>query len=545
MAKLVRRVGPAILVLAIATPVPAQLSDAQRAGVDSIFAEFNQNTPGCAIGIGQNGKTLIEQAYGMANLEYSVPLKPTSVFEIGSVSKQFTAAAILLLAERAVLSLDDDIRKWIPELPDFGKAITIRMLANHTSGLRDQWGLLTLKNSPPGSAVHSLDLIVDLVAHQHDLNFPPNDQYLYSNTNFALLAVIVGRASGKSLAEFSQENIFKPLGMTHTQWRDDFTRVVRDRATAYNGGPRGYNLDMPFTNVYGNGGLLTTVGDLLIWWDALSNNRLGSPAFLQKMTTTATLNSGQKITYALGLTVDIERGMRTFSHSGSTAGYRANLVHYPDRHTTIAVVCNNATGDPGRKIDRVAQVLFPQLTANAAAAVVTPTGMSATDVQALAGLYRDANTNDVYRLEARAGKLVAPGVELVPISVATLRNARTGVDVTVRRDGKRVLMQYPSANVTAVTLERVDTVALSADQLKEYVGGYWSAELDLRYDVDIDQGRLIIKRRLMPTLTLNPTYKDAFVGGGNWVFARDASGKINALLHSQGRIRQVRFDRLK
>jgi CubicO group peptidase (beta-lactamase class C family) len=436
------------------------------------------------------------------------------------------------------------VRKWIPEVPNFGKPITLRMLANHTSGLRDQWALLSLTNRGAGRAVHTLDGIVDLVSRQRDLNFPPNDQYLYSNTGFALLAVVVGRASGKPLSEFTQENIFKPLGMTHTQWRDDFTRVVKDRATAYNGGARGYSLDMPFTNVYGNGGLLTTVGDLLIWWDALSNNRLGSPTFLPKMTTTGVLNSGQKITYALGLTVDSVRGLRTFSHSGSTAGYRANLVHYPDKSTTIGIICNTSNGDPGGKIARVGQLLFPQQRV-AAATAVTPAGMTAAELELLAGLYRDPNTDDVIRLTAKDGKLIAADVEWVPTSASTLRNARSTVDITVRRDGPRVTLQYPNENVTTVKLERVDTVAPSMEKLKEYVGGYWSPELELRYDVDIDKGRLIIKRRLMSALVLNPTYADAFVGGGNWVFVRDAAGKVTGMVHSQGRIRHVRFDRLK
>ncbi|HEY0809068.1 MAG TPA: serine hydrolase domain-containing protein, partial [Longimicrobiales bacterium] len=224
-----------LIFCALASTAHAQQLDV--AAIDKIFEQYTRpNTPGCVLGIGQDGKVLYERGYGMANLEYDVPLTANSIEEIGSVSKQFTAASILLLAQRGVLSLDDDMRKWLPEVPDFGDKITLRMMLNHTSGLRDQWGLLGLMNSPPGSAIHTPDLVLDLVTRQRELNFKPNDQYLYSNTNYTLLGIIVKRASGKSLAQFSKENIFEPLGMRHTEWRDDFTRIVKGRATAYSRG---------------------------------------------------------------------------------------------------------------------------------------------------------------------------------------------------------------------------------------------------------------------------------------------------------------------
>ena len=201
--------------------------------VDQIFAGFRGESPGCAVGVSQQGKPVLTRAYGMANLEYGVPNTPETVFESGSVAKQFTAAALVLLAQDGKLSLDDDIRKYLPEVPDFGHTITIRHLLTHTSGLRDQWGLLALKGSPPGSQVHTLPLILDLVAHQKQLNFEPGTDYLYSNTGYALAAMLVQRASGKSLAEFGRERLFGPLGMTSTQWRDDYTRVVKGRAIAY------------------------------------------------------------------------------------------------------------------------------------------------------------------------------------------------------------------------------------------------------------------------------------------------------------------------
>src|SRR5829696_7408275 len=300
--------------------------------IDAIFARFDRNTPGCGVGLARNGAPLVIKGYGAANLEYGVPNTDSTVFESGSVAKQFTAAALVLLAQDGKLSLDDDVRKFLPEVPDFGHTITVRHLLTHTSGLRDQWGLLSLKGSPPGSQVHTLPLILDLVAHQKQLNFEPGTDYLYSNTGYALAAMVVQRASGKSLAQFGQERLFRPLGMASTQWRDSYTRVVKNRATAYAGNEQvGFRQDMPFTNVYGNGGLLTTVGDLLKWNAMLDAPpaSVGGRALVEALETEGHLRSGRAIGYALGLSVGTERGARVVSHGGATAGYRTMVSRYP------------------------------------------------------------------------------------------------------------------------------------------------------------------------------------------------------------------------
>src|SRR5215208_152404 len=216
--------------------------------IDRIFSRFGPTSPGCAVGVAKDGRTLYTRGYGSANLEYGVPLTDSTVLESGSVAKQFTASAIMVLVADGKHRLDDDIRRYLPEVPDFGgQKITIRNLLTHTSGLRDQWGLLGIEGRGPGSQVHSAMTTLDLVAHQKMLNFPPGSRYLYSNTGYALAGLIVQRVSGKTLDAFMQERLFRPLGMTHTQWRDDFTEVVPNRATAYSGSAaRGFHTDMPF-----------------------------------------------------------------------------------------------------------------------------------------------------------------------------------------------------------------------------------------------------------------------------------------------------------
>ena len=328
-------------------PGVTALPDTVVTRIDRVFAGTagisGREAPGCALGLARNGQPVLLRAYGLANLEYGVPNTHQTIFESGSVAKQFTAAAMVLLAQDGKLSLDDDIRRHLPEVPDFGKKITIRNLLTHTSGLRDQWGLLSIKGLGPGTQVHTLNTIVDLVAHQKALNFDPGSEYLYSNTGYALAAIIIQRVSGMPFATFSQERLFKPLGMTSTQWRDDFARVVKNRATAYDGSaPAGFRQDMPFTNVHGNGGLLTTVGDLLKWNAFLDAPGTidGAAALVQTLTTPMTLTNGKRITYALGLSVTTRDGMRELSHSGSTAGYQTWLARYPDEHVSVAVLCN-------------------------------------------------------------------------------------------------------------------------------------------------------------------------------------------------------------
>ena len=230
-----------------------------EARVDAVLSRWDATTPGCAVGVSLQGRSVLEKAYGMADLEHDVPNTPDTIFEAGSVSKQFTAAAVLLLARDGKLSLDDQVRKYIPELPDYGAPLTIRHMLNHTSGLRDWGSVAGIAGWPRGTRVHTHAHVLDIVSRQRSLNFPSGTRYSYSNTGYNLAAIIVSRVSGQSFAEFTRARIFEPLGMTRTSWRDDYTRIVKDRAIAYSGGPGAFSTEMPFENVHGNGGLLTTV----------------------------------------------------------------------------------------------------------------------------------------------------------------------------------------------------------------------------------------------------------------------------------------------
>ena len=529
-------------------PLRAQGDPAFTARVDSVFTRWNRQTPGCAIGIARRGQVLLARGYGMANLEYGVPLGADAVLESGSVAKQFTAAALALLQLEGRLSLDDDVRRWLPEVPDFGTPITIRHLLTHTSGLRDQWGLLTLMGSPPTTQVHTLPLILHLVSRQRELNFPVGSEYLYSNTGYALAAIIVQRASGQPLATFSRERFFQPMGMAHTQWRDDYQRVVPGRATAYERRPDGtYAQLMPFTNVYGNGGLLTTVGDMLRWNAALSDGSItGGRALVALLETRQHLTGGQTIGYALGLSHSTWQGHRQIAHSGSTAGYQTYLTRFPDDSVSIAVFCNATDANPTRAALQVAALLIPA--AEARAAAPRPAADTAA-TRRLAGRYRNPVTDDVIEVSARPDGIAiragGGGGPVVPVGDGRFRADNGWVLEFSGEAGARRLRVTDDDGV-ARTLEEFAPPGAGTVRTDDYAGEYESPELGVRYLVAIRDGRLVVRYPPQPDVPLTPLYTDGFgAGGGRTIrFVRDgAGGRVTGFLVFAGRVRALRFVR--
>jgi CubicO group peptidase (beta-lactamase class C family) len=325
--------------------------------VDAIFSRWNNTTPGCAVGVAVGGTPTLLKAYGMADLEHDVPNTPDTIFEAGSVAKQFTAMAVILLAGDGKLSLDDPARKYVPELPDYGAPLTIRHMLTHTSGLRDWGSVAGIAGAPRTTRAYTHAHVLDIVSRQKALNFPPGTNWSYSNTGFNLAAIIVSRVSGRSFAEFSKRRIFEPLGMTRTSWRDDHQRIVKGRATAYATVPGGgYQTLMPFENVHGNGGLLTTVGDLLKWNENFVAPKVATPALVAEMQRVARLTDGRELDYALGLYARTVAGVKNVFHSGSTAGYRAHLNRFPEAHTSVAVLCNASDGQATDAAARVSEL---------------------------------------------------------------------------------------------------------------------------------------------------------------------------------------------
>ncbi len=415
------------LLLVVPGRLPAQISADTAAMIDQVFAGINRSdAPGCSIGIDRAGSPVFRRGYGMASLESGAPMTEFSVVESGSVAKQFTTGVINYLALQGKLSLDDPIRKYVPELPDYGSPVTIRMAVNHTSGIRDMWTLFSLAGVEPGTHLYTMDRALAMVYRQQELNFPPNSAFLYSNSGYLLLAEVVKRVTGQSLAQMSQAVFFKPLGMTHTQWRDDWNRVVPGRVTAYGRtGAGAYQVDMPFMSVYGAGGLLTTVGDLLKWNEHLTHPTIGGQPWVDLMQQRGRLTDGKEISYAGGLFMTEYRAGPEISHSGATGGYRTYLARWPSRRLSLALLCNVATANTIALGQQVADVFIGakagpiQLTAqdgsNNPAKPAVPVG--AAELAGLTGSYFSPELDVTYRLAATDSGLTAHVGERTPITL--------------------------------------------------------------------------------------------------------------------------------
>jgi CubicO group peptidase (beta-lactamase class C family) len=351
-----QHIAAALVAGLLAGPAAFAQSPDRAAAVDRIFEKWKTSTPGCAVGVAVEGKPVLMKAYGMADLEHDVPNTPDTIFESGSVAKQFTVMAVMLLVEDGRLSLDDEVRKHVPELPDYGVSLTIRHMLSHTSGLRDWGSVAAIAGAPRTTREYTHAHVLDIVSRQKSLNFPPGTQWSYSNTGFNLAAIIVDRLSGMSFAEFSRRRIFGPLGMTKTSWRDNHQQIVKGRAIAYSTAPAGYQIEMPFENVHGNGGLLTTIGDLLKWNENFVKPVVGSAATIAQMTTAGKYSDGRNLDYGLGLYVRPLEDTSNVYHSGSTAGYRAHLNRFPQQHLSVAVLCNGSDGDATRSANDVSRL---------------------------------------------------------------------------------------------------------------------------------------------------------------------------------------------
>lgn len=334
------------------------LTPALAARVDSVYSRFNApGSPGCALGISQGGR-YHTRGYGLASLELGVPITPSTVFDIGSVSKQFTAMSVVLLAQDGKLSLDDEIQMYVPEVPRYAQPVTIRQLLHHTSGLRDYIDVLGWSGISDEAVTTDADALL-AISRQKGTNFAPGSEYLYSNSGFFLLSVIVKRASGRSLRDFAVERIFKPLGMIHTQYIDRHEMIVPGKAGSYGGGDGGgYVLALANWEQTGDGGVNTTVEDFSKWDLNFETGTVGGAAGLAEMQTTGVLTGGRAITYALGLTVDTYRGARRISHGGAWAGFRAHFLRFPEHKLSVVSLCNLATAGPGDLNQRVADLLL-------------------------------------------------------------------------------------------------------------------------------------------------------------------------------------------
>jgi len=552
-----------VLLCLLSTSSAAQsgLAPAERpeAKVYALFQKMDTTvSPGCALSIIRDHKIVYEHGYGMADLDHNIPITPATVFHVASMSKQFTAASILLLAQEDKLSLDDPVRKYIPQLPDFGVPVTIRELLHHTSGLRDQWDLLQLSGWR-----YSRDLITDadvlsVVSHQRDLNFPPNTKVLYSNTGYTLLARIVALVSGQSFRSFTTARIFAPLGMKSTHFRDDYDEIVKNMAYGYLPSGDTYRLSVTNFDTVGATSLLTTVEDLALWDENFYTPRVGGRNLVQQLQERGKLNDGEQIGYAAGLEIGKYRGLNTVDHDGGDAGYRSDFIRFPDQHFTVACLCNLGSANPSDLARKVAEIyLGPQMqpAEYAHADKSKPLTLTPEQMKAKVGTYVNVkDPDDLVRFVVKDGGLhvgnvgeddtyavEAIGEDHFRLTIApdefTFSHAGAPLQLTIRHEDGKI-----------ETFSAAPAFASTEAQLAEYSGIYSSPEIDPIYEMKIEPGpngkdSLVLHRIKSDPDTLHPVTRDFFTADvGKIRFTRNSKGVITGFLLSTGRVIDLRFE---
>jgi CubicO group peptidase (beta-lactamase class C family) len=539
--------------MVVASAAGALFAQADRgAQVDAICQEWNKpGSPGASVAIIQHGKLLYEHGYGLANLEYNAPVAPDTIFHAASVSKQFTAMALVLLEQDGKLSLEDDIRKYLPELPDYGHRIAIRNLLQHTSGIRDQWQTLSIAGWRMDDVI-TQQQILRMLFHQKELNFPPGTRHLYSNGGYTLAAEIVARVSGKPFPQFTAERIFRPLGMTRTHFHDDLRRIVPGRAYSYEKEKDGYEAaPLNYANV-GATSLFTTAPDLVKWLDNFREPKVGGAAAIRRLEEQTVLADGKKIDYALGLTIGKYRGLPKISHAGGDAGFRSYVLWFPDLELGVAVLSNLAGVNPGQAAQKVAEVYAAgKMTADAAQGGERHyVALDAAILGRYTGYYR-LDEGMLLRIVQEDGKLMAgpPGAdaaELKPVAQDRFHLERFGGDVEFTAEaGGGMSIEVKQTGGTA-TGDRVTLTPPDLEDLAGYAGVYWSPELETQYTIFVRDGKLFADHVRHGEIALKPTAKDEF--SGSWFmqqvkFLRDNAGRITALTIGGGRVTGIRFDR--
>lgn len=425
----------ALAVIGTASPAQSSLPDSVVRRIDAIYARYAApDGPGCVVGVFQNGRIAFARGYGAANIEYDAPITPRTPFIMGSVSKQFTAAAIALLAEQGRLRLDDDVRKYIPELRDYGRKVTIDHLVHHTSGIRDFWTLVQTADQRNDDG-YTVDDVLRLAARQRNLNFEPGAEYNYSNTGYVLLGIVVQRVTGRTLRQFAADEFFGPLGMTHSHFHDDHNEIDKGRASAYAPAGGGWKINVWNNDIVGQGGLMTTLEDLQKWDENFYSGRVGGQRFLRRQLEQGVLASGERIPYAFGLEVLEYRGVPMVEHTGSTGGYRTAISRFPAQHTSVATMCNVSTANSAALTHAVADAVLassfsrPVAAARAPGATSAQQGsaavLTAADRAAYAGRYYSDELAATYEIRDAGGALL-------------LLRARSGPD-TLRAVDSRTL----------------------------------------------------------------------------------------------------------
>ena len=532
--------------------------------IDQLFYQWNiPNYPGAAVAVEKDGQIIFEKGYGSAEPEYNIPITPTTVFHIASVSKQFTCFSILLLEKEGKLSINDDIRKYIPEVPDFGKVITLNNLMHHTSGLRDQWELLGMAGWRIDDNI-TKDHILRLISRQKELNFNPGDEYLYCNTGFTLLAEVVARVSGQSFADFTRTHIFEPLRMKNTQFYDNCEKVVKNRAYSFYIDSTGIKKSNLSYSTVGATSLFTTAEDLCLWARNFETPVVGDRDLINRMNLRGRLNKGDTLTYAMGQDIVPYKGLTMYVHGGADAGYRSFLVRFPDQKFSVNVLSNLASFDPGSVGLAIADIYLkdkekvnpPMKPEPVKPAAEEKKGMNVDHglLVSYCGQYELQPGNiatislDNETLYATAPGLPKTGMAVLSENEFEVKEVAAKVAFLKGESGKIDRMKVQMNGGEAIAMRIPDFDPAKVD-LAEYTGEYYSPELNTSYTFVVESGALVARHFRTGDIILTPTSPDHF-SGNQWYFSlveatREQGGKINGLKVTTGRVRSLKFEKLR
>jgi CubicO group peptidase (beta-lactamase class C family) len=528
--------------------------------IDQLFTVWNNlQSPGAAVAVAKDGRIIFEKGYGSAELEYNIPITPATVFHIASVSKQFTAFSILLLEKDGKLSINDDIRKYIPEVPDFGKVITLNHLLHHTSGLRDQWELLAMAGWRLDDNI-STGQILRLVSRQKELNFNPGEKEMYCNTGFTLLAEVVARVSGMSFADFTRIRIFEPLKMTHTLFYDNCEKLVPNRAYSFYADSTGYKKSNLNYSTVGATSLFTTAPDLCLWAMNFEKPVVGKE-IMDKMSERGVLNNGDTIDYAMGQLIGKYKGLKVFAHGGADAGYRSQLYRVPDEHFSVNVLSNLASFSPWSLGNKIIDIYLKDKEVKDApkADAVKPksdTGTITVDPSVLArysGKY-ELQPGIIATISAEGSVLYAeahelPKTPMTPLSETefSVPAAQAKVNFPTDPDGKitKMMVYMGGQEITARRLPDFDPTTVN---LAEFTGDFYSPELNTSYTFVVESGKLIARHFRTGDVVLTASKADTFTGN-KWYFGlvqiiRDANNQVTGCKVGNGRVMNLKFDKV-
>lgn len=532
------------------------LPDSTVKKIDNLFKYWDKGTsPGFAVGVVRNDSLIFAKGYGMANLEYNVSIKPGTIFHMASVSKQFTAFSIVLLARQGKLNLDDDIRKYLPWFPDLKVKITVRNLLNHTSGVRDQWQLLAMAGTRLDDVI-TQDQVIKILGKQQALNFMPGEEYSYSNSGFTMLAEIVRAVSGKSLRKFTDSAIFKPLGMNNTHFHDDYTEIVPNRSYSYDRARGG-----TFTNstlsysVAGATSLFTNIDDMGKWVMNFYTHKVGDQKDIEQLTQKGKLNNGTEIDYALGISVNDYKGHKMYSHNGADAGYRTAVSVFPDLKMGFIIFSNLGDTDPFRKSQQISDLFITDVSPKKPASKPAPvdsTGGIFNDTLAIKKFTGNYISEDGARFgfKLKNNKLFwEPGRGSNQLArrkndTLVMVNDPTVKFVFTKKPKETIVDEYWPNNHRRLVKYNADAKPTD-EQLTSYTGNYYCPELDCSYQIVLKDHHLLLtnnKYNDTPlTLYGDNNLTNSFWWMDNLHILRNTKGQITGFEVNSGRIRHVLF----